>query len=242
LIILLAAACTEQSSQGIAPGSRLITGRITLDAHVATQRSALQVVALYASPTMTCDAAGAIHVGDAAPGGTNAACGIFGAPFDPGELGGGVDAQPFQLDVPCGLTVNLVVQTIGTSGGQAPGTSLALLDFPSGVTADALTSLVATEPMCRDTRLMATNLLDLGDIVVPAVPPPAGPAAVEVGGPGGGRNPLDTIDTDQDLVPNSADDDDDNDGIPDAMDADADGDGMADGAETFQPTWLGQSS
>ncbi len=236
-LLLIVGGCTSDAdSHGLTPGTRLVTGRVRVAMHTATQRSALQVVALYASPSGTCDAPGAIRVGDATPA---AACAIFGAPFDPGVLGGGVDPQPFQLTFPCDLTVNLIVQTLGAGGGQAPGAPLALLEWPSGVTPDALTTLLAADPMCRATKLLATNVLDLGELDVPAAPPPGGPAPIVVGGPGGGANPLDTIDTDQDLTANSADDDDDGDGIPDAMDADADGDGLADAAETFAPSWLG---
>jgi hypothetical protein len=232
LLALLAASCGEASPGGIAPGYRLITGRIAVPAG-NTQSVALQVVAVYAAAD--CSVAGGIPIGQAAAG--VASCAIFGRPFDPAELGGGVSGEPFQLLLPCGLTVNLVVQTLKTPGGQAPGDLLAVLSWATGNGA-ATTTLLAAEPACRDTPQLATNLIDLGDFDVPGQPSPSGPAIVVLGGPSGGTNPLTIVDTDEDTIPNFSDPDDDNDGVPDVSDADADGDGIPDAAETFDVSWF----
>lgn len=238
-LISAAAGCTGASEGGIAPGERVVTGRILVDADGATQRQALQVAAVFAAAD--CAATGAIRVGDVTP--ETPACAIFGDPFDPGVQGGGVTGEPFTIALPCAVTVNLLVQTLGSSGGQTPGAPLALLAYPTGVTADEVTTLLAREDparpdTCRDTELLATNLIDLGDVPVPAAPAPDAPPLVLVGGPAGGENPLGTVDTDGDGTANAADPDDDGDLIDDALDDDRDSDGLADAAQTFAPSWL----
>jgi hypothetical protein len=230
LIAIAFVACSAPSG-GIPAGSRLMTGRVHLDDGGATQRRALQLVALYAAP----GCGGDVRVGDASPDGAVAACAVFGEPFDPGVDGGGVA----ELLLPCHVTVNILVQTLGDSGGRSIGDPLALLSWSSG---NELTSLLprelgGVEPPCRDTPLLATNLIDLGELAVPSqtetIP------QVELGGPGGGRNPLETVDTDGDGTANLADDDDDGDGVTDELDDDDDGDGAADAAQSFSPGWLG---
>jgi hypothetical protein len=128
------------------------------------------------------------------------------------------------------------LQTVAASGGGVPGPLLAVLDWPTG-NGDT-TTLLADEPACRDTPQLATNVIDLGDFTVPGTPPAGGPETVLLGGTEGGNNPLATVDTDGDSVPNLADTDDDGDGLDDPVDTDEDGDGAADAAEVFQPSWI----
>lgn len=234
-----AGACRGTDDGGLEPGERLVTGRARVPEELETpsgQRLSLQAVALYAGAD--CSATGGVRVGTAAPGGQVSACAIFGRPFDPGLQGGGVTSEPIELVVPCALTVNVLFQWLGSSGGQTPGEPIARLGFPGGPDG-GVTTLLAQEQGCRDTEKLATNVLDLGEFALPAAPPqPDEVPLVVVGGAAGGRNPLAIVDTDQDLVPNAADADDDEDGTPDPEDEDADGDGMADAAQVFDPSWL----
>jgi hypothetical protein len=236
-ISLAAAACGGSEDGGIPEGERLITGRALLGASSGTQRLALQVVAVYAAPA--CDAP-AIRVGDATPDGTVAACAIFGDPFDPGEQGGGVPAEPFKILLPCELSVNLVVQTLASSDGRTPGDLVAVLAYPDG--GDVTTLLPrelgsALAAACHDTELRATNLIDLGEFTLPQ---PASPDTIPIaiiGGTEGGTNPLATVDTDDDGDANAIDTDDDGDGTPDDLDDDDDADGAADAAQEWSPAW-----
>jgi hypothetical protein len=237
LILLAALGCGSADQGGIPAGQRLVTGRVFLESDgQVTQRRALQLVALYASAT--CDE-GHIPVGEVAFG--VAACAIFGQPFDPGEQGGGITSEPFRLELPCDRTVNLLVQTLSSSGGQTPGDLLAVLAFDDG--SGALTTLLPRESpedatlACRDTPRLATNLIDLGDLIVPAGDGDL-VATVQVGGVEGGLNPLGTVDTDGDTIANLADTDDDEDDLIDGADEDDDGDGAADDAQRFSPDWL----
>jgi hypothetical protein len=222
-------ACTGADAGGVPPGQRLVTGHLVLT-DAGTVRRAAQLVALFAVPGDACPA-GSLRTGSAAAG--VSACASFGEPFAPdGEA-------RFRLLLPCDLTVNLLVQTLGDSGGQSPGDALAVLAYPTGVGADETTTLLARELACRDTAELATVVLDLGYLAVSALPTPDGaPRPLIVGGPGGGQNPLATIDTDGDFTANLADPDDDEDGIADADDPDRDGDEQADGAQAFAPAWL----
>jgi hypothetical protein len=236
LLCVVAAACDGGADPGGIPaGYRLITGKIDVPAG-NNQSVALQVVGVYAAPD--CSVAGGIQIGQAAAG--VASCAIFGRPFSPAELGGGVQGEAFQLLLPCALTVNLVVQMETVPGGQAPGVLLAVLSWASGI-GNATTTLLAQEPMCRDTPQLATNLIDLGEFAVPGEPPLAGPETVVLGGPTGGTNPLSIVDTDGDTIPNLSDTDDDGDGIDDAVDTDEDGDGIPDVAQQFSVSWFPQS-
>lgn len=223
-ILFLLTACGADGG-GLAPGTRLVTGRIHLDGGAATQRQALQLVALYAAA----DCGDDIPVGSAGNG--VSACAIFGDPFDPGVAGGGLA----RLLLPCERAVNVIVQTLGDSGGRSIGEPLALLAWATNVAPDELTTILAAEPGCRDTPELATNLLDLGELAVRA---DTGLATVVLGGPAGGRNPLDTVDSDGVPPANASDPDDDDDGDPDATDFDDDGDGLADDAQSFAPAWL----
>ena len=158
-----------------------------------------------------------------------ASCAIFGEAFDPGEQGGGIAGEPLPYWFACDLTVNLLIETFAPVGA---GDVLAALAFP---TSSGQTTLLAREVACRDTPLLATNLLDLGTFQVPATP---STALVEIGGVEGGQNPLATVDTDGDEAANLADTDDDADTILDDTDPDADGDGFTDAAQLFSPDWL----
>lgn len=205
----------------------MITGRALASDGSGTQRQALQPVAVYAAPA--CDAP-AIRVGDASPDGTVASCAIFGDPFDPGEQGGGVPAEPFALLLPCDLSINLIIQTLASSDGRTPGDVVAVLAYP---TTGGTTTLIPREigsalaEPCHDTPQRATNLVDLGTFVLGSV----------VGGPDGGANPLATVDTDDDGEANAVDPDDDGDGTPDDLDDDDDGDGATDAAQEWSPSW-----
>lgn len=226
LTLVLAFGCAGSPSGGIPRGMRLVTGEIRVaDGDLVPNRQPLQLVALF----LAADCTKAVRVG-AAPGGA-ATCAYFGDPFDPA-------GEPARLVAPCDVTVNILVQRLGQSGGQAPGDSLGLLTFPTGVTADETTSLLAREASCRDTPKLATNFIDLGEVTVSSSAHEAGPPAVLVGGPSGGENPLATVDTDGDASANAADADDDNDGTPDSADDDRDGDGVTDAAQSFSPDWL----
>ena len=229
----LCAACTGASGSGVPDGKRLLTGRATLSSVSATgQRRALQVIAVYAAS----DCGAGVEVGSAAAG--VKACALFGPPFDPGQQGSGMVGQPFSLLIPCDLAVNLLVQVEATSGGQSPGSLLALLTFADG--SGGVTSLLSAEPQgCRVTPDLATDVIDLGAFTVPPDPSTAGAPAVLLGGAEGGTNPLSIVDSGGDEgVANLADPDDDGDGVPDASDADADGDGMQDSAQRFQAGWM----
>ena len=228
--VLCTLAC-DADEGGIPPGQRILTARVQLvrtpgDPH---EGRALQAVALHAAP----ECAHGVGVGRVTD--DLETCAIFGEPFDPGMQGGGVPAGLMRLVIPCDLTVNVILQTLGSSGGQTLGNPLALLVFPGGP--QGATSLLAREPACRDTPKLATVVVDLGPLNVTLSPDEALPALV-VGGQAGGRDPLGIIDTDDDLVPNASDDDDDGDEIPDSMDEDADGDGLADVAQVFAPDWF----
>lgn len=226
--LIAVAACSGAPEGGIPAGQRLVSGEVhLLGADGASQRPSLQLVGVHAAPE--CAPAGGVRVGDAAPDGAVRACAIFGEPFD-------AAAGPFRLLLPCDVTVNLLVQRVGAGGARAPGDLLAVVEFPTGVTPEETTTLFAREPACRDTPRLATNVLDLGTVAVPATPADA-PAAVLIGGPGGGENPLATIDTDGDAVANLADPDDDEDGMPDTEDEDRDGDGAVDAAQVFTLDW-----
>ncbi len=230
-VLLLCGACSDASPGGLPPGQRLLTGRIVVTDSGTSGTSAAQVAALFAFPGGACPP-GSLRVGNAAP--DVASCAIFGEPF------AADGSAPFRLLLPCDRTVNLIVQRLGDSGGQSPGDPLAVLAFPTGAgAADETTTLLAREPGCRATAELATVILDLGDVTVSALASADGtPRPVVVGGPGGGQNPLATVDTDGDFSANLADADDDDDGTPDASDDDRDGDGLADGAQAFSPAWL----
>ena len=223
--------CGGADPGGLPAGQRLVTGRLAVDDAGPAGITATQLVALFAAPGSECPA-GSRRTGAAAA--DVSVCAIFGEPFDPDGRG-----DPFRLLVPCDRTVNLLVQTLGDSGGQSPGDALAVLAFPTGVTADETTTLLAREPGCRATAELATVVLDLGELAVSVTPLPGGaPRTLVVGGPDGGQNPLATVDTDGDFTANAADPDDDEDAVTDADDQDRDGDGQADAAQTFAPAWL----
>jgi hypothetical protein len=237
-IVMTMAACTGSDEGGIPDRYRLVTGRtLAAGETTGTQRHAMQAVAVFAAET--CDGE-SIRVGDATPDGSVAACAIFGEPFDPGEQGGGISAEPFRLLVPCNVTVNVVLQLVASSEARTPGDLVAVLAWPHG---DDVTTLLPREvgsdlaEACRDTELRATNLIDLGDLTVPAEPPADGPAIVLVGGAEGGVNPLGTVDTDGDTDANLADPDDDDDDLLDEADDDDDGDGAVDAAQLFDLAW-----
>ncbi len=237
VLICAAAACTGSQEGGIPAGQRLITGRALAGGATGTQRQALQPVAVYAAAT--CDPP-AIRVGDASPDGAVASCAIFGDPFDPGEQGGGVPAEPFGLLLPCELSVNLIVQTLASSDGRTPGDVKAVLAYPSGAGTTTLIPREIGSPLaepCHDTELRATNFIDLGDFTLPPEPADGSVPTAIVGGPEGGINPLATVDTDDDGDANATDPDDDGDGTPDDVDDDDDGDGAADAAQEWSPTW-----
>jgi hypothetical protein len=183
---------------GIPEGSRLIRASVHVKGGAtATERRAMQGVAVYAAA----ECAEGILV---SPG----VCAIFGEPFDP-VMGD----EELKVLAPCGTSVNLVIQTLGSSEGRTPGELVAIVAFASG-NGNEQTSLIPREigsalaPACRDTELLATNLIDLGEVAVPA----SGVEVVVVGGPEGGTNPLATVDTDGDETPNLLDPDDDGDG------------------------------
>ena len=217
VLCLFLCGCFGSPSGGIAPGTRVITGRalqVSTD-EAPRQRPALQAVALFHAESC----GQGVSVGDGV-------CAFFGDPFDAGVRGGGVATEPFRLAAPCDVTVNIFIQVVEGGGPQAPGRLLGGLAFPSG-TNDEVTTLLAAEPECRDTPKLATNIIDLGEFTVPSSPAAQVPAVL-IGGPDGGVNPLSIVDTDQDLSPNASDDDDDDDGREDSVDTDDDGDGVDD--------------
>jgi hypothetical protein len=232
------AGCVGAEEGGIPDRYRLVTGRALVVGETAgTQRHAMQLVAVFAADQCDGDS---IRVGDATPDGSVAACAIFGEPFDPGEQGGGVPAEPFRLLLPCNVTVNLVVQLVASSEARTPGDLLAILAWPDGAGVSTLHPRENGSDLaeaCRDTELRATNLIDLGDVTIPAEPPDDGPATVIAGGAEGGVNPLGTVDTDGDTDANLADPDDDDDDLLDEADDDDDGDGAVDAAQVFDLAW-----
>jgi hypothetical protein len=196
---LLLAACDGPVQRTHPAGTRLDTGLISIDENPAI------------TPPVQMEHAG-----------SRVACVILGDPFVPGQLGGGTAAAPFSLELPCDLTVNLVVQDYDP-GNEARTDLLAVLAYPSGDPA-APTTLFAREPPCEH------DLVDLGAFTTPYRSRRQGPPLVVVADPG--------LDTDGDGIPNLEDPDEDGDGIPNAIDPDADGDGIPDAEEVFDQTWL----
>jgi len=232
LIGAIGCACAGSPAGGIPEGSRLITARVSLVGDAGSgQRRAMQAVAVFARPVSDCGEA--VRVGQAGPDRTVSVCAIFGEPFDPGDAG-----EPMRLVVPCDVTVNVLVQHLASSDGQTPGDVVAVLAFANG--AGETTTLIPREmgsaiaPACRDSELLATNVIDMGEISIPA---DGTGEQVIVGGTEGGTNPLATVDTDGDEVSNLADGDDDDDSIVDELDDDDDGDGAADAAQSFDLSW-----
>lgn len=145
------------------------------------------------------------------------------------EAGGGARADvPFSIVVPCGLSVNLLLQAPGSSSGNHPGTLIAPLAFDTGSGSSATTLI----PWQRPKRCTAkTGDIDLGQVKLDLEQnAPLTSASIELG-KGNSLNPLSLVDTDGDGKDDLSDADDDSDGIIDPADGDADGDGIVDAAQ-----------
>jgi hypothetical protein len=159
---------------------------------------------------------------------------LFYGPVFAHEEGGGLRPDvPFSVVVPCGLSVNLLLQVPAVSGDHVPGRLVAHMAFDDGGSGE--TTLIPRQPAdaCGDASdlLAPANTLDLGQ--VPLALKKAG--VITSGsitlGDGNSRNPLALVDADGDGTTDLSDTDDDDDGEADTSDVDDEGDGIVDASQ-----------
>lgn len=138
---------------------------------------------------------------------------------------------PFSVVVPCGMSVNLVLQVPRSSSSGSPGLWVTALAFAAEDGAAVTATLVPKQP--DDLCGSKTNSLDMGDVQLTlAIAGVLASGSITLG-KDNSRNPLSLLDTDGDGTDNLADLDDDDDGQSDIGDLDADGDGVLDSAESL---------
>ena len=141
---------------------------------------------------------------------------FFGAPISAEAGAGQRSALPFSITVPCGVSVNLLLQVMGAGGGARPGIQAAQLSFqgpPGGPDSTTLIPWQATED-CSGSAAQH----DLGTVtLVLARRHDLTSGSIHLGA-GSSASPLD-------LVPPSA---------ASTTEGDSDGDGILDEAETLE--------
>jgi hypothetical protein len=140
---------------------------------------------------------------------------FFGAPFAAIEGAGYRPAIPFSVVVPCGLSVNLMLQLLRSSGDKQPGIQVAQLAFARSESATALTTLIPHQP--ADACGGKAGVHDLGTVVLTLAKRGVLSSGSIVLGKGNSKNPLELVGPSEGQV----------------SDQDQDGDGILDSAQTF---------
>ncbi|MFZ5788727.1 MAG: hypothetical protein ACOY3Y_19995 [Acidobacteriota bacterium] len=140
---------------------------------------------------------------------------FYGAPFAALEGAGYRPTIPFAVVVPCGISVNLMLQQLRASGDKLPGIQVAQLSFARSESATAQTTLIPRQP--ADACGGKAGIHDLGVVVLTLAKRGVLSSGAIVLGKGGSKNPLELV------------------GPPEgqASDQDQDGDGILDSAQTF---------
>jgi hypothetical protein len=234
--------CYDNAGRRYTP-CRAFVGRLLLPhaAKLPLEAKAFQLMALGfaakgAAPKS--DAGAPADGGAAAPPPTTAVAPrlFFGAVFAHEEGAGLRAGVPFSVLVPCGVSINLLLQGPGGSSGAVPGRVIAPLEFDDGSGA-ATSTLIPRQPDdgCGDNSSFQAPpyTIDLGQAsLVLSAKGQLASGAVTLGDKGS-QNPLKLIDADADGMTAYSDTDDDGDGSPDQADVDADGDGITDAAQTY---------
>ncbi len=140
---------------------------------------------------------------------------FYGAPFAALEGAGYRPTIPFAVVVPCGVSVNLMLQQLRSSGDKQPGIQVAQLAFARSESATALSTLIPRQP--SDACGGKSGVHDLGVVVLTLAKRGVLASGSIVLGKGNSKNPLELV------------------GAPEGQvsDQDQDGDGILDSAQTF---------
>lgn len=206
---------------------RMFRGRLQLPAarDLTLPDMPFQIVALGFEPTAapaTADsgprpdgAAAGDALSPSAPTGAVTAYLFYGASFTAVDGAGQRPSIPFDVVVPCGVSVNLMLQVARTSSDHVPGYQVAQMSFARSESSTALTTLVPHQAL--DSCGTKTNQLDLGLVALTLGKRGVLSSGAIVLGKGNSKNPLTLV------------------GAPDGpiSDQDTDGDRIIDSVELW---------
>jgi hypothetical protein len=227
------ASCQSQAPNPVPKGMRLITGSLLqpMGEPVSLVQPGVQWVAVGATSKMAPVPSGCVDV--TPTGSAWRVCLFFGEPFNAvAQTGGGTTVgDNFRLTVPCNVTVNLIIATLGSSDAHTPGQMMGLFSFATGY-GPVTSELAAVDAAGCD----EFPVVDLGTVHLHAASGGTvfpGANQILATGDAPGANPLAQTDTLGTGTTNLANPDDNGNGIPDANDPDEEGDGIPDAQETL---------
>lgn len=232
----VAETCFDAQGRSYSP-CRVFKGRLQLPhpARLRTEVGPFQVGALAFEAKGGAGKPDAGAAGDGGAGATKPTSKVAwrffaGEPFAHDAGVGERSSVPFSVTVPCGLSVNLLLQ-LPRDGGEQPGTQVAQMAFAASGSGSSTTTLVPYQPASMCGAKTAVN--DLETVVLTLAQAQVVTSGSITLGKKSSKNPLALLDTDGDATADLSDADDDDDGTADAADTDGDGDGIVDTAQTF---------